>query len=129
MRVINDPQIVIGPDYAGKTIDLCVDDDLVCDPDGRSFSVHNLYPETGMAAQGATFVVQRLQASWAEDGAAGRPSTPAPAPSSPSPLSAPIAGETTPEHLGSTQQTLPGPPPPPGPAAPAAPPAPVAPLA
>jgi cutinase len=128
MRVINDPQIVIGPDYVGKTIDLCVDDDLVCDPDGRSFSVHAQYPETGMAAQGATFVVQKLQASWAADDGA-TPSTPAPSPSPPppAPLSAAVAGGTLPEHLGSTP--FPGPPPPPGPAAPVAPPAPVAPLA
>jgi cutinase len=131
MRVINDPQIVIGPNYVGKTIDLCVDDDLVCEPDGRSFSVHNQYAETGMVDRGATFVAQKLQASWAADAAAATPSTPAPAPSSPppAPLSAPVAGGTPPGHLGSTQQTLPGPPPLPGPAAPVAPPAPVAPLA
>jgi cutinase len=131
MRVINDPQIVIGPNYVGKTIDLCVDDDLVCDPDGRSFAVHNQYPETGMAAQGATFVAQKLQSSWAAGDTAATPSTPAPAPSSPTPapLSAPVAAGTPPEHLGSTSQALPGPPPLPGPAAPVAPPAPLAPLA
>jgi cutinase len=130
MRVINDPQIVIGPNYVGKTIDLCVDDDLVCDSDGRSFAVHNQYPETGMANQGATFAAQKLQASWAADAASATPSAPAPAPSSPtpSPLSAPVAGGTPAEHLGSTPQTLPGPPPPPGPTAPVAPPAPVVPL-
>lgn len=131
MRVINDPQIVIGPKYLGKSIDLCVDDDLVCDPDGRSFSVHNQYPETGMAAQGATFAAQKLQLSWAADAAAATPPTPAPAPTSPTPgpLSTPIAGGTPPEHLGSTPQTLPGPPLLPGPAAPVAPPVPVSPLA
>lgn len=131
MRVINDPQIVIGPNYAGKTIDLCVDDDLVCDPDGTSFAVHNQYPEAGMANQGATLVAQKLQVSWAANAAAATPSIPAPAPSSPTPapLSEPVAGGMPPEHLGSTPQTLPGPPPVPGPADRVAPPVPVAPLA
>ena len=71
MRAINDPQIVIGPNYADKAIDLCVDDDLVCDPDGRSFGIHSQYPEVGMANQGATLAAQKLQASWAADSAEG----------------------------------------------------------
>ena len=58
MRAINDPPITIGPQYVAKTIDLCVDDDLVCDSDGRSFSAHNQYVDAGMVDQGATFVVQ-----------------------------------------------------------------------
>ncbi len=35
MHAINDPPITIGPQYVAKTIDLCVDDDLVCDSDGQ----------------------------------------------------------------------------------------------
>src|SRR6185312_2735740 len=31
MRAINDPSVTVGPQYVGKTIDLCVDNDLVCD--------------------------------------------------------------------------------------------------
>ena len=110
MRAINDPQIVIGPSYVDKTIDLCVDDDLVCDPDGRSFGVHSRYPKVGMADQGATLVAQKLQASWAGDADAATPSTPAQEPSSPppAPLTALAAGATPPEHLGSTAQTLRG---------------------
>src|SRR5690242_13719284 len=40
MKAISEPAIAIGPLYAAKTIDLCVDDDLVCATDGRSFSAH-----------------------------------------------------------------------------------------
>ncbi len=78
MRAINDPQIVIGPSYVDKTVDLCVDDDLVCDPDGRSFGIHSRYPEVGMADQGATLVARKLQASWATDAAADTPDDVAP---------------------------------------------------
>jgi len=131
MKVINDPSIVVGPLYVAKTVDLCVDNDLVCDPDGSSFSIHDKYAETGMVDEGAIFVANRLQASWAADAAAAATSTTAPTPQSPSmptpaPLSAPAA-VAPPVHLGSTSPTLPGPPPVPGPA-PVAPP-PAAPLA
>jgi cutinase len=131
MNAINDPSIVIGPRYVSKTIDLCVDNDLVCDPEGRSFSVHTQYAETGTVDRGATFVADRLQASWAADAAAAAtstatpqtPTTPAPAP-----LSAPVPGSSPLTHLGSTSEILPGPPPLPGPAGPIAPPPPTAPL-
>lgn len=106
MRAINDPQIVIGPTYADKTIDLCVDDDLVCDPDGRSFGVHSRYPEVGMADQGATLAAQKLQATWAADAVTDTPAPSAPAePPPPALLSAPIPGVATPRPLG----PLPGP--------------------
>ncbi len=131
MKAINDPSIVVGPRYAAKTVDLCVDNDLVCDPAGKSFSVHDKYADTGMVDEGAVFVANRLQASWAADTAAAATSTAAPTPQSPStptpgPLSALAAG-VPPVHLGSTSPTLPGPPPLPGPASVASPPA--APLA
>jgi cutinase len=135
MRAINDPPITIGPQYVAKTIDLCVDDDLVCDSDGRSFSAHNQYVDAGMVDQGATFVVSQLQASWAAD-VQVPPSAAAPAPQAPSaplPLSAPAApvapsappagGADPTAHLPSAPLT------PPGPAGPVAPPPPVGPLA
>ncbi len=75
MRAIDDPPVTVGPLYADKTIDLCVDNDLVCDADGSSFAVHNQYAETGIVDQGATFVANQLAASWAADAAA--PATPA----------------------------------------------------
>jgi cutinase len=136
MRAINDPAVTIGPQYVGKTIDLCVDNDLVCDSSGRSFSAHNTYIDGGMADQGAAFAANQLQASWAADAAAQPPVTgPAPgpqAPPAPSPLSA-AAGPITPpvpaaENTGATPH-LPSGPVPPGPAAGvAAPPAPAEPV-
>jgi cutinase len=126
MKAINDPSIVIGPQYVSKTVDLCVDNDLVCDPEGRSFSVHNQYAETGTVDQGATFVANRLQAAWTADEAAAAAAaaavpTPTPAPQTasrptPSPLSAPFDGSSPSAHLG-WATTLPGPPPLPGPTA------------
>jgi cutinase len=121
MKAISDPSIVIGPRYESKTIDLCVDNDLVCDPHGSSFAAHDTYAETGLVDQGAAFVAQRLQASWAAD-AAAQPSTVTPAPQTPStpapsPLSAPIGGAAPAQHLAATSQTLPGPGPLPGPSA------------
>ena len=101
MKAINDPDVVVGPNYAAKAIDLCVENDLVCDPHGRSFSAHNQYAESGLVDQGATFVAQRLQAAWATD--ATEPSTPTPAL-----LSAPLQG-AAPTHIASTPETLPGP--------------------
>jgi cutinase len=133
MRAIREPEIAIGPNYVAKTIDLCVPDDLVCTSDGRSFAAHQLYAETGMAAQAAAFAASQLQASWAADGLTQSPAAePAPslqAPSSPLTLPAPAAaGPQAPPpgpspHLPSAPQPLPGP------AAPVAPPQPVGPLA
>src|SRR6202165_2550110 len=135
MHAINEPPLAIGPQYVAKTIDLCVDNDLVCSSDGRSFSAHNQYVETGMVDQGAAFVASQLQASWASDVPVPPPAaTPSPqTPSAPLPLSAPAAplapsappaaGGAPPPHLPSAPLT------PPGPAAPVAPPPPVGPLA
>jgi cutinase len=117
MHAINDPPIAIGPQYVAKTIDLCVDNDLVCASDGRSFSAHDQYVETGMVDQGATFVASQLQASWASD-------VPVPPPAAPlAPSAPPAAGAAPAPHLPSAPLT------PPGPAAPVAPPPPVGPLA
>jgi hypothetical protein len=110
MRAINDPTIVIGPSYVAKTVDLCVDDDLVCDPQGRSFSVHNQYAETGTVNRGAVFAAQRLQADWAADAqtspAGAEPAPLIPPTASPLLFSAPAAPS---EHLPSMPQTLSGP--------------------
>jgi cutinase len=70
MNVIKDPAVTIGPLYAGKTIDLCNDNDLVCDPHGSSFAAHNEYMDAGLVDQGATYAATQLQASWAADAAA-----------------------------------------------------------
>jgi cutinase len=114
MRAINDPDITIGPQYVDKTIDLCVDNDLVCDPHGKSFAAHNQYQETGMVDEGADFVANRLLASWAADAVAQQqvspnpiPVMPGPAPADPGPaaqLASPVAAPgptvTLPPQLG-----------------------------
>lgn len=123
MRAISDPDVVVGPNYATKAIELCVDNDLVCDPRGRSFSAHNQYIESGMVDQGAAFVAQRLQANWAAADATGSTAVArTPSTTTPAPLSAPVAttpstGATPLEHVGSTA-VLPGPAASPTPAAP-----------
>jgi cutinase len=136
MHAINDPPITIGSQYLAKTIDLCVDNDLVCDSSGRSFSAHNQYVEAGMVDQGATFVANQLQASWAADAAVLPPAGgPAPGPQSPSaplPLSAPATPAAPPAlavgSAGPTSHLPSAPLTPPGPAVPTTPP-PLAPLA
>lgn len=139
MNAISDPPVTVGPQYVAKTIDLCVDNDLVCSAEGRSFSAHNQYVETGMVDQGATFVANQLQASWAADAAAQPPAT-APSqqtPPGPLPLSVPTAplapavpaaaGAGPSPHLPAAPLTPPGPtapvvlPPPVAPAPPVAP--------
>jgi len=123
MRAINDPDVTVGPQYVGKTIDLCVENDRVCDAGGRSFSAHNTYIDSGMADQGATFVANQLQASWAADAIAQPPvAGPAPGPQAtpaPSPLSAAVA-PAAPQIAGPAPH-LPTAPVPPGPAVPVAP--------
>ena len=123
MRAINDPPIAVGPQYVGKTIDLCVQNDLVCDPEGRSFSAHNQYVDAGMVDQGAAFVASQLEASWGSDvpvpATAASPSPP----SAPSPLSTPAApvAPSAPPAVGAPTPHLPSAPlAPPGPAAPVA---------
>jgi hypothetical protein len=88
MRAINDPSVTVGPQYAAKTVDLCVDNDLVCDPTGRSFSAHNTYFDSGMVEQAAVYAANALQASWAA-AAPGAPTTPA---APPVPVTAHLGG-------------------------------------
>ncbi len=100
MKAINHPDVVVGPEYTTKAIDLCVDNDLVCDPHGRSFSAHNEYAETGLVDQGATFAAQRLQARWAAAAAAAAGQSdlqpPAPSPAvGPLPGPAPLSSGST----------------------------------
>ncbi len=61
MNFLGEPRVVIGPLYAGKTIQLCVPDDAVCS-DGLDFAAHNpdLYAQDGMADQGAAFAASHL---------------------------------------------------------------------
>jgi cutinase len=49
----------IAPQYADKTIDLCVPNDPICS-DGWDMRAHTAYVETGMVNQAATFAASRI---------------------------------------------------------------------
>jgi cutinase len=49
----------IAPQYADKTIDLCVPNDPICS-DGGDMRAHGAYVETGMVDQAATFAASRI---------------------------------------------------------------------
>jgi cutinase len=104
MGAIRQPSISVGPEYAGKTIDLCVPEDFVCSA-GRDFNAHTQYMETGMVDQAATYAANLVAAR----------SRVAPPPAATPPVPAPAAPRL------STVPVAP-PPPAPAPAAPAAPP-------
>ncbi len=107
MRAINDPPVTIGPQYVVKTIDLCVDNDLVCDLHGSSFSAHNQYDELGLVDQGASYVASQLQASWAADALATDAQA---APSALAASSSAAAGAAPSPHLPPQPLPAPGPP-------------------
>jgi hypothetical protein len=117
MEAINEPQIVVGPLYTGKTIDLCVPDDAICSS-GTDFNAHTQYAETGLVDQAAGFVSSRLLASLP---AAKPPQSPATAAAAPSPASAAApppapaapqpAAPPSPATDGTPQGPPPGPPP------------------
>lgn len=131
MKVINNPSVVVGPNYTAKAIDLCVDNDLVCDPQGRSFGIHTQYAEAGLVNQGAAFAASKLQDDWARQ--APQPAPPAilagNGPSQPSRVqpAQPAQAAQPAQHMGPAPQNLPGPAPAQSPAAPVAPGAPVSP--
>jgi cutinase len=53
------PLPTIAPQYADKTIDLCVPNDPICS-DGGDMRAHTAYIETGMVNQAATFAANRI---------------------------------------------------------------------
>jgi cutinase len=61
MNVLGQPQLVIGPLYQAKTIQVCAVEDPVCS-DGMNFSAHNSYVDDGsVIAQGVDFAANHLQ--------------------------------------------------------------------
>lgn len=54
------PPIVIGDQYAGKTLQLCAVGDPICYPGGLDRSAHSAYKSNGMAVQAADYVADRL---------------------------------------------------------------------
>lgn len=60
MNFLNEPPLVIGPTYVGKTIKVCAPEDPVCS-DGLNFAAHDTYAEDGgIIDQGAAFAASRL---------------------------------------------------------------------
>jgi cutinase len=110
MRVIGQPQVEVGPLYAGKTIDLCVPDDPICSS-GLNFDKHTEYADMGMVDQAATFTVGHLAPTPA---AQPQPSAPAAPPQTPAPAAPPPVPAAPP------QPTAPAAPPPTAPRPPGA---------
>lgn len=56
------PPVVIGPLYAGKTVQLCAPGDTICDGDagGIPSMAHMMYPVNGLVGQAADYVAKRL---------------------------------------------------------------------
>ena len=109
MRVINQPQVAIGPLYADKTVELCVPDDFVCSS-GRDFNAHTQYVETGMVDQAATFTAARLvtappaEANPQAPTPAGQPHLPTPG--SPPLSTIPVAPPQPQPHLQRSPETI-----------------------
>jgi cutinase len=59
MGMISQPPIVIGPLYAGKTLDSCVPGDPICS-DGGDFSLHNAYIPDGLVDQAAAYAAAKV---------------------------------------------------------------------
>jgi hypothetical protein len=63
MNFLGQPQLVIGPLYQSKTIQVCAVEDPVCS-DGMNFAAHDSYVNDGsVIAQGADFAASRLRAN------------------------------------------------------------------
>jgi hypothetical protein len=61
MEFLGQPQLVIGPLYQSKTIEVCAVEDPVCS-EGVNFAAHNSYVDDGhVIAQGADFAASHLQ--------------------------------------------------------------------
>lgn len=58
-KMVGSQLATISPLYRPETIDLCMPDDPVCS-EGADWSAHQLYIQSGMTTQAATFVAQRL---------------------------------------------------------------------
>jgi hypothetical protein len=72
MQFLGQPQVVIGPLYQSKTIQVCAVEDPVCS-DGMNFAAHNTYADDGsVIAKGVDFAASRLQGN----GAQGAPTAP-----------------------------------------------------
>jgi hypothetical protein len=78
MRAIHQPDVIVGPLYAAKTIEQCVPDDLVCS-DGRSFNAHMQYEDSGLVDDAANYAATRVLAALPPLPAPAQVPNPAPA--------------------------------------------------
>lgn len=70
MNFLGQPQVVIGPLYQAKTIQVCAVEDPICS-DGMNFAAHDSYVEDGnVIAQGADFAASHLQGNGTQASAA-----------------------------------------------------------
>ena len=62
LRSVGAPPIRIGPSYSGKTLQMCAPDDTICNgaPAGPPNMAHAMYGVNGMAAEAASYAVDRL---------------------------------------------------------------------
>ncbi len=106
MRVINQPDVDVGPMYAGKTVELCVEDDFVCSS-GRDFNAHTQYVETGMVDQAATFAAGKVATALPREVAPQAPAAAGPPHLSTTPVAPPqSAAAAQPQpHLQDACQT------------------------
>ncbi len=61
MNFLGQPLVVLGPLYAGKTIQLCVPGDVICS-DAMDFAAHTPENYSGMVDQGASYAAAHLDA-------------------------------------------------------------------
>ncbi|MBS9533563.1 cutinase family protein [Mycobacterium sp. M1] len=59
MNFLGQPPVVIGPAYAGKTIQLCTPEDPVCS-EGLNFAAHDPSAYDGIVDEGAAYAANRL---------------------------------------------------------------------
>lgn len=59
MNFLGQPPVVIGPLYAGKTLELCETNDPVCS-DGLEFAAHDSYAQGGLVERGANYAANHL---------------------------------------------------------------------
>src|ERR1700733_5645028 len=63
MNFLDEPPVVIGPNYDAKTLKVCAVDDAVCS-DGLNFAAHDTYAQNAdLVRQGVDFAATRLGAS------------------------------------------------------------------
>jgi hypothetical protein len=60
MKFFGEPQVVIGPVYQAKTVQICAPEDPIC-ADGMNFAAHDTYATNGaVIEQGAAFAASHL---------------------------------------------------------------------